>query len=141
MSKTMLGALLAVFGVILVLGYISVIPDSGDPRPVPTDTPAPQTGGGADDAVAAGAAIYQAQCASCHTTDGSTVVGPTWQGLFESEITLEDGSTVIADAAYIRESILQPAAKVHEGFQPIMPVFQLSDEEIENLIAYIQTLN
>jgi mono/diheme cytochrome c family protein len=90
----------------------------------------------------AGQAIYQAQCATCHSVDGSTIVGPTWQGLYGSEITLEDGSTVTADDEYIRESILEPGAKIHADFQNAMPTFNgiLSDEQIADVIAYIKTL-
>jgi mono/diheme cytochrome c family protein len=91
---------------------------------------------------AAGEEIAQAQCFTCHTIDGSTLVGPTWQGLYGSEVTLEDGSTVTADDEYIRESIVDPNAKIHEGFPAAMPTFDgvLSDEQITNIIAYIKTL-
>ena len=98
------------------------------------------TGGAVTGDAAAGEAIYEAQCASCHTIDGSDGVGPTWQGLWMSEVPLEDGSTVTADEEYITESIQDPSAKVHEGFQPVMPEFDLSDEDIANVIAFIQTL-
>jgi mono/diheme cytochrome c family protein len=91
---------------------------------------------------AAGEAIAQAQCMTCHTIDGSTLVGPTWQGLYGHEVTLEDGSTVTADDEYIRESIVDPNAKIVEGFPAAMPTFDgvLSDEQITDLIAYIKTL-
>lgn len=58
-----------------------------------------------------------------------------------AEIPLADGSTVVADEAYIVESIREPNAKVHEGFQPVMPAFNLSDDEIADVIAFIQTLD
>lgn len=142
MSRRLLIGLLAVFAAVLVFGYSALLDTSSDPRPVPTDTPGAATNGGVDGEgdVAIGEAIYDAQCASCHTTDGSTGIGPTWQGLYGREVNLADGSTVVADDEYIAESIRQPAAKVHEGFQPIMPVFDLSDEEIQGLIAFMQTL-
>lgn len=91
---------------------------------------------------AAGQQVAQtAGCIACHSVDGSALVGPTWQGLYGSEVTLADGSTVTADAAYITESIKNPNAKVHEGFTPTMPTFpQLTDDDIANLVAYIQTL-
>ncbi|MEZ4572272.1 MAG: cytochrome c [Thermomicrobiales bacterium] len=130
------------FAAVLVFGYSALLDTSSDPRPVPTDTPGPVVDGGGDgdEDAAAGQAIYQAQCAACHTTDGASGVGPTWQGLFGSEVPLADGSTVTADEAYIAESVRQPAAKVHDGFQPIMPVFDLSDDEISSLIAFMQSL-
>lgn len=111
--------------------------DEGDEE---AETPADEGEDGGD-AAAAGEAIYQAQCASCHTTDGSDGIGPTWQGLWEHEVTLADGSTVTADEEYITESIQDPNAKVVEGFtEGIMPQFDLSDEEIQQIIAFIQTL-
>jgi cytochrome c oxidase subunit 2 len=70
------------------------------------------------------------------------MVGPSWQGLFGQERPLADGSAVVADENYIRESILEPNAKVAEGFQPVMPTYQgsLNDEQIEAIIEYIKTL-
>ena len=55
---------------------------------------------------------------------------------------LADGSTVTADEAYIRESILQPKAKIVAGYQPVMPTFQglVTEEQIMNLTAYIKSL-
>lgn len=111
---------------------------------VPTPPPPPTPSGDAPDdpEAAAGQQLAAANCTSCHTVDGSDGTGPTWQGLFGSEVALEDGSTVTADEDYIRESILNPTAKVHQGFPPIMPPFEgvLSDQEINQIIAYIETL-
>jgi mono/diheme cytochrome c family protein len=128
--------------------------DDDDEEPTATTAPAatatapagetPTEGGGDGDGDAeAGRQLAGAQCAACHTTDGSTGVGPSWQGLFGSEITLESGETITADEAYIRESILDPNAKVHEGFPAsVMPSFDgvLTDAQIDQLIAYIRTL-
>lgn len=82
-----------------------------------------------------------AQCLACHSIDGSTVVGPTWKGLYGHEVTLSDGSKVTADSDYIAESIRDPNAKVVEGFPPVMPPFAyLSDQDIADIIAYIKSL-
>ena len=64
------------------------------------------------------------------------------QGLFGSTQTLEGGGTVVADEAYIRESILNPAAKITAGYQPIMPTFQglVSEEQLLELIEYVKSL-
>ncbi len=148
MSRTTLFVLLGIFAVVLIFGYTAVIPTNNEPRAVPTNTPGAAAGGGdeageggdSSGAAAAGQSIYDAQCAACHTTDGSDSIGPTWQGLIGSEIALADGSTVVADEEYITESIRQPAAKVHDGFQPIMPVFELNDDDIASLIAFMQSL-
>lgn len=81
-------------------------------------------------------------CTACHTVDGKPAAGPTLQGVFGNEVPLRGGEKVIADENYIRESILVPAAKVVEGFPPIMPSYQgqMSDDQINDLIAYIKTL-
>jgi cytochrome c oxidase subunit 2 len=111
---------------------------------VPTAPPLPTPEGGApDDPLAAqGLSLYQAQCMACHTIDGSDATGPTWQNLYGGEVALEGGETVVADDAYIIESIREPAAKVHQGFGPIMPPFPiLTDDEINALIAYMKTIS
>jgi cytochrome c oxidase subunit 2 len=91
---------------------------------------------------AAGQQIAQAQCFTCHTIDGSTLVGPSWKGLYGHDVKLDDGSTVKADDDYIHESILEPNAKIVEGFPAAMPSFDgiLDDTQIANIIAYIKTL-
>lgn len=81
-------------------------------------------------------------CSTCHSTDGSKMTGPTWQGVFGHEVTLSDGSTVTADEDYIRESILKPGAKVVDGFPSVMNSYegQLNDDQINAIIEYIKTL-
>jgi cytochrome c oxidase subunit 2 len=100
--------------------------------------------GGDGELVAMGEELYNAQgCVACHSTDGSAGVGPTWQGLWMAEITLDDGTTVEANEEYITESIREPNAKIHEGFQPdLMPAFpNFTDEEVSAIIAYIESLS
>lgn len=100
-------------------------------------------GSDVDEALAAqGRTLTAAQCWSCHTQDGSASVGPTWKGLFGKTETLDDGSTVEVDEEYIRESIVDPGAKVVEGFAAgTMPKFSsLSDADINAIVAYIKSL-
>lgn len=78
-------------------------------------------------------------CVSCHT-DVDTDLAPTWVGLAGSTVTLEDGSSVTADEAYIRRSIVEPDAQVVEGYRPVMPVFELTPEELDTLVDYIAGL-
>ena len=81
-------------------------------------------------------------CGTCHSTDGSKIVGPTWKNLYGHEVELEDGSTVTADEEYLRESITDPTAKIVNGFPPSMvPYNHLSESEINSLIAYIKTFS
>ncbi|KAA0257583.1 MAG: cytochrome c oxidase subunit II [Chloroflexi bacterium] len=82
-------------------------------------------------------------CVGCHSADGSPLTGPTWFGLFGKEEELLDGSTVVVDEAYLIESIRDPNAKIVAGFtspSAMPPYPNLTDEEIANIIAYIQTL-
>lgn len=81
-------------------------------------------------------------CLACHSLDGSRGVGPTFKGLYRKQETVrQDGKlvTVIADDAYLRESIRFPNAKIVEGFQPIMPTLaDLKEEEIGALVEFIE---
>jgi len=80
-------------------------------------------------------------CKACHSLDGSHGIGPTWKGLYESEVKLADGSTVIADDAFLFESIKEPNAKIVAGFNVnAMPDFGLPDRQIADLVAFIKTL-
>jgi cytochrome c oxidase subunit 2 len=83
-------------------------------------------------------------CIACHSLDGSVIVGPTWQGLFGSQVSLADGSGVTADETYIRSSILDPNSQIHEGYQPnVMPQTfgdQLTTEQVDQLVAFIVSL-
>jgi cytochrome c oxidase subunit 2 len=81
-----------------------------------------------------------AVCLGCHSIDGSPKVGPTWKGLYGSQVELESGETVTADATYLHESIADPNAKVVKGYQPIMPNLGLDEQTIADLIAYIESL-
>lgn len=79
-------------------------------------------------------------CSACHGRDGGGGPGPAFTGLFGSTVELDDGTTVIADAEYLAESIREPSAKRVAGFGFPMPENDLSDAEIEQVIAYIQEL-
>lgn len=88
-----------------------------------------------------GARLYQQKaCFSCHSVDGSRLVGPTFKGLYGRETELEDGSTIIADENYIRESILQPGVKIVKGYPNVMPASyaSLSEREVAALIEFIK---
>lgn len=84
-------------------------------------------------------------CLACHSnTTRDVIVGPSWVGIYGEPVTLTDGTTVTIDEAYLEESILDPTAKVVEGFGPVtvMPSFQatLSEQEVTTLINYIKSL-
>lgn len=79
-------------------------------------------------------------CATCHSVDGSDGTGPTWAGLAGSEVTLDDGTTVTADEAYLTQSIQDPSSQKVEGFNVAMPQFDLSQDQVDALVAYISEL-
>lgn len=83
-------------------------------------------------------------CLACHSLDGSRGVGPTFKGLYLRKTSvLQDNRlmTIIADEAYLRESIRNPKAKIVAGFQPIMPALsELNDEEVTALVLFIERL-
>jgi cytochrome c oxidase subunit 2 len=89
-----------------------------------------------------GAALFQElDCNGCHMGP-SALRGPFLEGLYGTMVPLQDGSTVIADERYIRESILMPNARIVAGYEPEMPSFagQISEDDLIRLIAYIKSL-
>jgi cytochrome c oxidase subunit II len=115
-----------------------LLPDGSEGVSAPITVP-----DGGDPLAAAGAQIFTEKgCASCHRDDGAGQ-GPSMVGLFGNQERFADGTTAVADENYLRESILNPTAKVVEGYQPIMPPYQgqLTDDEILQLIAYIKSLS
>ena len=103
-----------------------------------------EQGGGATGTLASnGQQLFpQLGCATCHRFD-TQGRGPNLTGVFGKQVLLEDGRTVVADENYIRESILNPGAKIVSGFKPIMPTFQgqVSEESLMALVAYIKSLS
>jgi len=104
-----------------------------------------QETGLSDDPVERGQRWYTSfGCNACHTLDGTPGVGPSWQGLFGSQNALADGGTVTADEAYITESILNPNAKIVEGYAPnLMPQNfgeRVNEAQIQDLIEFIKSL-
>ncbi|HYL80608.1 MAG TPA: cytochrome c oxidase subunit II [Candidatus Acidoferrum sp.] len=98
-------------------------------------------GAGVPLAVAGEKLFQQLACISCHVAGGGGV-GPTLVGVFGKPVKLTTGQTVIADEAYIRESILDPPAKIVAGYAPVMPPFkgQVSEDQLLQLLAYIKSL-
>jgi cytochrome c oxidase subunit 2 len=88
-----------------------------------------------------GKLFQQLGCTTCHRAD-SLQRAPQLAGLYHRPVQLVDGRIVIADEDYLRESIVDPTAKVVLGWQTIMPTFKgrVSEEEIMQLVAYIQSL-
>jgi cytochrome c oxidase subunit 2 len=97
----------------------------------------------ASDMVAEGQAVAVRQgCLKCHSVDGSAHLGPTWLDLYRRTVSLADGTSVVADEAYLTESMMDPRAKQVAGFELIMPSFagKLGVGETAALLEYIKSL-
>jgi cytochrome c oxidase subunit 2 len=93
---------------------------------------------------AAGQQMFESLgCASCHGANAEGGRGPALLGVYGSNVVLNNGQTVRADESYLRESVLNPQARIVTGFGPIMPSFQgqLSEEQLLQLVAYIKSLS
>lgn len=81
-------------------------------------------------------------CTACHqrAEGGPQLAGPSFHGLFGRQEALTDGTSVTVDEAYVRQSILEPRAHIVQGFNPVMPNIPMSEQQMDALIAYLQTL-
>ena len=123
---------------------LGVIPKAGDVEAsLTTSAAAPLPAAASGDLLDQGKKLSQTKgCIACHSDDGSPKAGPTWKGMFGSNIPLSDGTTVKADDNYIRESIDEPSAKIVRGFGPVMPTYkgQFSAADMNAMIAYLKSL-
>ncbi len=120
--------MLATLRVVSYQDYKAFLSGSAD-----EDTPLPQLG----------EQLYKTQgCSACHTIDGRPSVGPTWKGLYGRSALLKNGQAVKADDNYLRQSIVDPAGQVVQGYEAVMPTYKgkLTDRELNGLIDYIKTL-
>ncbi len=110
----------------------------------PADYQAWLSGGNAEGSLAStGQKMFQQLgCTTCHRFD-TQGRGPNLVGVYGRPVLLDDGRTVVADDNYIRESILNPGAKVVAGFRPIMPTFQgvINEEQLLSLVAYVRSIS
>jgi cytochrome c oxidase subunit 2 len=112
----------------------------------PNDYEAWLSGGGAT--AGGGSMVQQGEqlftqlaCVTCHLPDGSGR-GPSLVGVFGSTVTLDNGTKVVADESYLRESILTSQAKIVAGYQQLMPTFQglVNEDGLASLIEYIKSM-
>jgi cytochrome c oxidase subunit 2 len=90
-----------------------------------------------------GKRIAMAQgCVKCHSLDGEPHIGPTWLGLYQKRETLENGQIVVADEAYLTDSMIDPRGKIVRGFKPVMPTYKgkLAAPEAAALVEFIKSL-
>ncbi|HET9800152.1 MAG TPA: c-type cytochrome, partial [Chthoniobacterales bacterium] len=79
-------------------------------------------------------------CMTCHSIDGSDGIGPTLKGVYGRKTKLTNGSTIVADDIYLRESIVNPSKTVVAGFDDVMPKPELTEEEVNALVEYLENL-
>jgi cytochrome c1 len=112
---------------------------------VPSSTRATRKGlAEASPAVKRGKSVYvRLLCATCHSVNGARLIGPTHLNLLGREETLTDGSRIVVDEAYLRESILDPQKRVVKDFPPLMPAMKgkITDAQLDDLIAYLRFLS
>jgi len=80
-------------------------------------------------------------CIACHTVDGSLGVGPSWLGMMGRVETLDDGSTIVVDEEYFRESIRYANRKMVAGYPKVMPSYWMEEEEFIALLAFARQLS
>jgi cytochrome c oxidase subunit 2 len=88
------------------------------------------------------AAAAQQGCLRCHTLDGTPHIGPSWGGLYRASVPLSSGAHIIADEAFLTESMMDPLAKVHQGYLPVMPSYHglLSPGEVGAILELIKSI-
>lgn len=104
-----------------------------------------QSSAASADPAARGETLARTQgCIGCHSLDGTRLPGPTWQGLYGSQVQLADGTTVTADEEYLHTAIVDPNAQIHAGYPPgLMPstyVDMLTDQQINDMVEFIKTV-
>jgi cytochrome c oxidase subunit 2 len=84
----------------------------------------------------------QEGCLRCHSLDGQPHIGPTWLDLYQRRETLENGESIIADEAYLTDSMIDPRGKIVKGFKPVMPTYKgrLAAPEAAALVEFIKSL-
>lgn len=80
-------------------------------------------------------------CHACHSQDGSTSLGPGWKDLYGRSEQLADGTRVQVDEAYLKESILEPQARLVQGYPPVMVAYTFSQDELAAVVAFIKSLS
>ncbi|MGH7271997.1 MAG: c-type cytochrome [Polyangiaceae bacterium] len=115
-----------------------------DRRPLRTveGEPASQGDPGGDLVVMGREVASRRACFNCHTLDGQPHIGPSWAGLFDSEVKLSDGRTVRADPEYLTRSMMDPQVDVVAGYAPVMPSYRgiLKEPEVAALVEFIRSI-
>jgi cytochrome c oxidase subunit 2 len=141
-QRSRLARVVAGSAVTLVMGLSAVsCGDDGDTGSgAVTDAPGATVAGGGDPAN--GEQLSRSSgCAGCHGQDFGGGAGPGWIGLAGSDVELADGTVVVADRAYLTRAIADPSAELVADYNLKMPANSLSDAEIADIVAFIETLD
>ena len=133
-------ATIATAALLLVAGACGGDDDDGDADQPPSVPPADGGAALSPEAAAGHQLAKDSGCAGCHGADFSGSLGPSWVGLYGSNVTLDDGSTVIADDTYLTTAIQDPAAQRVAEFSLAMPENDLTPEQVAQIVAYIREL-
>ena len=90
-----------------------------------------------------GEIIYKKNaCNTCHSIDGSKMIGPSFKGIWNTTVEHTDGSTALVDENYVYESILEPQKKIISGYQGVMPSYKgiLRERELQGVVEFIKSL-
>lgn len=79
-------------------------------------------------------------CTSCHSATGDDGIGPSWKDRWGTSVPLDDGSRAVMDLEYLERSVRHPDRDVVEGYDPVMPSYDLNDAELGDLAAYLQAI-
>ena len=79
-------------------------------------------------------------CAACHSVAGAPGIGPPLDTIAATERPLADGTTALADTSYLRAALLEPSEHITRGYEPVMPVYQLSYPQVDALVDYLNHL-
>lgn len=120
---------------VLALVAVSCGDDGGQADSTPGASQAPASGAANGEQLA-----RSSGCAGCHGADFGGGAGPGWIGLAGSQVELADGTVVVADTTYLTRAIADPSAEVSAGYTLRMPANNLSDAEIADIVAFIETL-
>lgn len=98
---------------------------------------------GGEISVDRGQAVFtQNACGTCHSVEGATLVGPPLNDIYGHEVTFTDGTTAIVDEDYLYESIVDPSAKIVDGYLNAMVAYDfLSEDDIQSIIEYIKSIS
>lgn len=80
-------------------------------------------------------------CVACHSLDGRPGVGPSWAGIWGARRRFADGSSAVVDTAYLREAMLEPAARVVEGYDKVMLPAGFTEAEVALMTDFIRSLS